>query len=247
MCHCRLPHSIATTLGVPLVEGDVRHIAMDTSPITKCCRGLCAPFQSPSQCTRTSPVSAPWSLLLPSFDESPVVSETNIVPTVPILGDPNKKNTFAPGRFTDTVTPVCSPILHAPYSMEIPSYYVDVDRSPFVTMPCNGETVLTPKVSDESESDDDDDSDVSENGDSDGPSVVGGDVWLSELSTCLNNTKTRSVRPNVRAPKDVSSDNAILEALSAKVSLLNVLAHIIIYAVVVDTLLMYPLSSFQSK
>ena len=50
----------------------------------------------------------------------------------------------------------------------------------------------------------------------------------------------------MRAPKDVSSDTGILEALSAKVSLLNVLGHIIVYDVVVHTLIIYPLSSFQS-
>ena len=104
-----------------------------------------------------------------------------------------------------------------------------------------------PEVSDECASGYEDNSDVSEDGyPSDGPCVVRGDVWLSELSTCLDNTQKRSVRPKVRAPKDVSSDTGILEALSAKVSLLNVLGHIIVYDVVVHTLIMYPLSSFQS-
>ena len=115
------------------------------------------------------------------------------------------------------------------------------------TMPSYGETVFPPEVSDECETGYEDNSDVSEDGyPSDGPCVVRGDVWLSELSTCLDNTQKRSVRPKVRAPKDVSSDTGILEALSAKVSLLNVLGHIIVYDVVVHTLIMYPLSSFQS-
>ena len=102
-----------------------------------------------------------------------------------------------------------------------PKYYSPYDN----TMPLYGETVFPPEESDECETGYEDNSDVSEDADSDGPCVVSGDVWLSELSTCLDNTQKRSVRPKIRAPKDVSSDTAILEALAAKVSLLPFRTH----------------------
>jgi len=84
------------------------------------------------------------------------------------------------------------------------------------------DTVFPPEVSDECESTEsgyEDNSDVSEDADS---CVVGAEEWLSGLSTCLDNTQKRSVRPKVRAQKDVSSDTAILHALAAKVSLYDV-------------------------
>jgi hypothetical protein len=105
------------------------------------------------------------------------------------------------------------------------------------TMLSYGETVFSPEVSDECDTGYEDNRDVSEDADSDGPCVVRGDVWLSGLSTCLDNTQKRSVRPKVRAPKDVSSDTAILEALAAKVSLLHVLGDISYMMPVVHTLI----------
>jgi len=92
-------------------------------------------------------------------------------------------------------------------------------------MPTYGETVFPDEVSDECESTESGYDDVSEDADCDGSCVVGGEGWLSGLSTCLDNTKKRSVRPTVRAQKDVSSDTAILHALAAKVALLDVLGR----------------------
>ena len=119
---------------------------------------------------------------------------------------------FNPGFSTQALF-IPTPKYKSPHDT-MPSY-----KSPHDTMPSYGETVFSPEVSDEYDSGYVDNSDVSEDADYDGP-CVRGEGWLSELSTCLGNTQKSSVRPKVRAPKDVPSDTAILEALAAEVSLL---------------------------
>jgi len=225
---------------------------------------------TPTLCSPTAPVSAPWSRELPSFDDTPVLSDKQVGPPVPLLGDPKKKkkkkkNTLRPVRlphdpvitckkkkkivpvrlpsgknYVDAVSPIRASKARnvgrgdfyvdarkfnpgfSPHALFIPTPKY---KSTHDTMPTYRETVFPPEVSDECESMEsgyEDNSDVSEDTDSDGPCVVGAEEWLSGLSTCLHNTQKRSVRPKVRAQKDVSSDTAILQALAAKVSLLDV-------------------------
>ena len=91
-----------------------------------------------------------------------------------------------------------------------------VDKS--IPTPSHHETVFDSDVSDDvTDEDYEDNRDVEEeDADSDGDCVAREEV--SDLpSTC--NTK-KNVRPKVRAKKDVSSGSAIVEALSAKVTLL---------------------------
>ena len=228
------------------------------------------PADTPTLCSPTSPVSAPWSRELPSLDDTPVLSDKKVGPPVPLLGDPKKqkkKNTLPPVRFVHDPVITCKKKKKKPVRLSSGKHYVDavapittkarnvgrgelyVDarkfnpafsthalfiptpkyKSTHDTMPTYGETVFAPQVSDECESTEsgyEDNSDVSEDADSDGPCVVGAKEWMSGLSTCLDNTQKRSVRPKVRAKKDVSSDTAILHALTAKVNLLDVLGDI---------------------
>ena len=67
---------------------------MDTCRSRECCGGQWAKrsvstrFQSPTLRSPTSPVLAPWSRELPSFDDTPVLSDKKVGPPVPLLGDP---------------------------------------------------------------------------------------------------------------------------------------------------------------
>ena len=88
----------------------------------------------------------------------------------------------------------------------------------------DGDSEVADDVTDES--DYEDNRDVEEDADSDGDCVAREEV-LSELSSTCNTKK--NVRPKVRAKKDVSSGSAIVEALSAKVTLLYILGVMSLY------------------
>jgi len=183
---CTLPKG---TLVPPATPPILRSVCPTQSPWSLNA-GAVSLTPTPPALQSVCPTQSPWSLNAGAVSPIPA-SKARIVGRGELYVDARK---FNPG--------------FSPHSLFIPTPKY---KSTHDTMPTYRETVFPPEVSDECESMEsgyEDNSDVSEDGDSDGPSVVGAEEWMSGLTTCLDNTQKRSVRPKVRAQKDVSSDTA---------------------------------------